>query len=67
MRINVDTTNVINNSKIKSTTTQLEVLASEVKFVPTTKSINAIDMIANTESSLKITPTIIKQAVVSEI
>ena len=63
----IDTSNVINKSTVNLTKIQLEVLAKGLKFVPTPKSINVIDMITNTERSLFSTPKHTKQLAISEI
>jgi hypothetical protein len=62
-----DSTNVINMSKISLTEQHLKVLSKGLKFVPTPKTINTVSTIVNCEKSLFATPTIIKNAAISEI
>ena len=58
---------VINKSSKMFSEQQLKVLEKALKYVPTPKSINLVDIITNVETSLNSTPKIIKQTAISEI
>jgi hypothetical protein len=65
--MNIDTSNVVNKSTIPLSNMHLMVLAKGPKIVPTLKSINTVDVIANTEKALMLTPQATKQLAISEI
>ena len=68
--IKIDTTNVINQSDVQLTKSQLEVLSKGLKFAVKPKSLNIIDIMTNAESSICTEPSIpklTKQLAVSEI
>ena len=65
--ITPDTTNVINMSKVHLSQQHLNVLSKGLKFVPTPTAINTVTTIVNCEKSLYSTPTLIKNAAISEI
>ena len=67
MTSKIDTSNVVNKSSVTLSKTQMETLAKGLKFIPTPKSIDVVDIIANSERSLSATPKITKQLAVSEI
>ncbi|CAF1330184.1 unnamed protein product [Didymodactylos carnosus] len=60
-------TYVVNNSNKTLTEQQLNVLEKGLKYVPTPKSIDLVDIITNVETSLKLTPKILKQVAISEV
>ena len=64
---NIDTSNVVNKSNTALSQSQLAVLSKGLKYVPTPKSINVVNVIANTEQALRSAPHLTKQLAISEI
>ncbi|CAF5155026.1 unnamed protein product, partial [Rotaria sp. Silwood1] len=63
---NIEST-VVNRSNKTFSQQQLNVLEKGLKFIPTPKTINLVDIIANTEKSLSLSPKLIKQTAILEI
>jgi hypothetical protein len=61
------TSNIVNMSDIQLSNTQRQILEKGLKFVITPKSIDVIGTITNTEKSMSLAPSSMKQAAVSEI